>query len=206
MIKQEQKEWLQTRVEQSEKWFKIVLCSWILSVAIWGLLFREIQKVNAQSKVIKGQGLVIVDDKGKPRIELVTCDKACELILYDSMKNKRINLKVKPDGTPLIGLYRGKQQIGVAIRDEWSIIGLTDAEGNLRSLLGVDRKGLAVLNFCDGKKNKDFFVINAEHKGAVKIILFDVTGKLRIGIGVLSDGTPDFRIVDKQGKVLFKAP
>lgn len=206
-MQQGQQECLQSRVKQLERWFKIALFSWILGMTVIGLLLREMKEVNAQSKVIKGQGLIIVDDKGNPRIELVTRDKVCEIIFYDSMKSRRIILGVKPDGTPLISLCKGKQQIGITIQRDWSIIGLTDGEGNLRSLFGVDRKGLAVLNFCDDKKDKDFFVITAEPiTREVKIRFFDATGKLRIGIGVLSNGIPDLRFFDKQGRILFKAP
>jgi hypothetical protein len=171
---------LQKYVEQLESRPKITLLLFgIIMIVI--LLFTKMQQNSAFSKIIQAQEIVIKDDKSKSYIKLTI-----------------------HNGIPKIVLCKGKQRIVIGIKDEWSIIGLSDGDENLRSLLGVNYKGDATLIFCNDKEDKDRFVIYVESKGIAVVKVFDMIGKLRAEFGVLPDGKPNFSFFDQKGKTVYK--
>ncbi len=209
MLRLQQEERLQKYIELLKQWLKVIICSWMLFISIMINKQLIVMKSNiAQTKIIKAQKLVIVDNKNKPRIEFITYDKVCGINLYDSMGNKRIELRVNSKGNPSIKLNRGKQEIGIGVSSKGSVIGFTDTKGDLRILLSItninDKKTISSFIFSNEKKEQ--FVICAESNGMISIRFFDTIGKLRIGFGVLSNREPDLRFFDEKGRVIFKIP
>lgn len=192
-------------------WIKIIACSWLISIVSIIITFSRIASKTTQTGILRGRGLIIVDDRNKQRVKIVANRERCSLTCYDSNGNEKIKFFVS-DQKSIFYIRQTKMELRIGAVTSGVILALSDIQGNLRIILGIDNKGIATLNFID-PGDIDRFVVysapkevtpNKQSPGA--ILIFDTKGRLRVGIGVLPDGKPDIRLLDEKGKIVFKAP
>jgi hypothetical protein len=132
--------------------------------------------------------LGITDQKGLPRLLVeVLADGTPGVDMYDQNGKSRVVIGVQEDGRPLLVFYdqNGKSRVDSEARADGSpVLALGDQHGRPRAGLEVGPDGRA------------------------RMALFGPAAGLstRAAIGVEADGTPAIVLLDRTGKVSWKAP
>ena len=109
---------------------------------------REPKKLTID--VIEARSFVLIDDYGKPRVELSCCvgeggkEGFTMIQINDDTGRPRLVLQVDPKGTPSIALFGSMNDPGIsmAVNEELGRgISVSDAEGNRCISLGVAGPG-----------------------------------------------------------------
>jgi len=170
------------KLEQQNRRLKFVGIVVVL-FAVAGLLMGQ---ALPRSRTIEAEEIVLRDSAGTPRaVWSLKPDGAPTLAFFDPTGKARAWLGVKAGGSPylLFADQGGKPRAGLTVKDDGSPdLTLIDLAGNPRALLQVPSDGQAGL------------------------ALYDHLGRARLGVSVSRSGLPDVRLLDKDGKVVWKAP
>lgn len=177
---------LHTRLRRVERMFAILAGAWVVSAAMLVSFTQLVPMAASQPQVIRTRGIEITDAAGRLRLSLDAVNNAPAVWLYDSVRRRRLGLRLSAFDTPSIvlndqeGRPRIEMSLGLARAAE---IKLTDSRGRIRVWLSVthqDEPGV-------------WLYANLERPG--------------IGLKVLSGGQARLWVFDNRtGHLLFSAP
>lgn len=132
---------------------------------------------------------------------------ANRFFLVDSQGRRQGFLTITPNGSPVFGLYDsgGKAGIQLAVTDGAPSLSLTDKYERGRAVLAVLPDGSPGLDLLD-KKGTLRAVLGVSADGKPALVLFAEDGTRRIGLTVGPEGHALVGVLDKDGKVIWKAP
>ena len=148
-----------------------------VSVALMGQLPMKNRSVEAQRFVLR-------DAAGKARGGFIMDADRPKLVLFDNSGKARAGLSLATDGSPSLTLHDGEEQPRAGFSLESDRVYL--------SLHGKGGKGSAGL------------AVGSD--GSVILLLRDREEKERVGVTVTPSGVPAMEFLNKDGRVIWKAP
>lgn len=97
---------LQIRVRKLERLMKLSTVAWVLAAVLLTVLVLTLQQVTVRQRILRGQGIEIVDGAGHQRMRMgMTRDGASVLRFYDGTQKERLGLFVAQSGAAGLVLF-----------------------------------------------------------------------------------------------------
>jgi hypothetical protein len=141
-------------------------------------------QVTTKGRSVEAQRFVLLDAAGKARGGFIMDADRPKLVLFDKSGKARAGLSLATDGSPSLTLHDGEERPRAGFSLESDRVYL--------SLYGSGGKGSAGL------------AVGSD--GAVILLLRDREEKERVGVTVTPSGVPTMEFLDKDGRVIWKAP
>jgi hypothetical protein len=107
---------LQIRVRKLERLMKLSTVAWVLAAILLSVLVLTLKELTTYRRVLRGQGLEIVDGAGHQRLRIgMTRDGASVLRLYDGTEKERLGLFVARSGATGLVLFGAGEHQGAAL-------------------------------------------------------------------------------------------
>ncbi|HLW59530.1 MAG TPA: hypothetical protein VKV57_06330 [bacterium] len=107
---------LQIRVRKLERLMKLSTAAWVLAAILLSVLVLTLKELTTYRRVLRGQGLEIVDGAGHHRLRIgMTRDGASVLRLYDGTEKERLGLFVARSGATGLVLFGAGEHQGAAL-------------------------------------------------------------------------------------------
>lgn len=158
--------------------------------------------------------LTLRDKDGKIRAKLSLFDDGSpSLALRDKDGKTRAELSTFGDGLPLLVLYdrHGKSRASLGVREDGTSgieaegFILRDTHGRGRVLLGVMKGKWGLYLFDLEEKLRASLLVGEEDRTWVSALSLVADGETRGMFGIVN-GRPQLAILDREGKVIFRAP
>ena len=162
------------------------------------------QEAEAVQKVIRANGFVLVDEKGKERAVLAVVKSVPRLSLFDENGKPRAGLGVDKDG-PRLSLFdeNGKPRAGLSVPKDGPMLSLWDENGKTaRVVLAVTKDGPALALVDENGMPRVGLNVSEDMP---QLILFDEKVNPRAGMIVMKDG-PQLVFSDENRKPIWSAP
>jgi len=106
---------LAARVRKLERFMRLSILAWMLTVALFGLLeFTQVER--GRNRMLRGEGLEIVDRAGHQRVRIgMTQDGASVLRVFDGAAQERLGLFVARSGASGLVLFAAGQHQRAAL-------------------------------------------------------------------------------------------
>jgi hypothetical protein len=141
-------------------------------------------QMTMKNRSVEAQRFVLLDAAGKARGGFIMDADRPKLVLFDKSGKARAGLALATDGSPSLALHDGEERPRAGFSLESDRVYL--------SLYGSGGKGSAGL------------AVGSD--GAVILLLRDREEKERVGVTVTPSGVPTMEFLDKDGRVIWKAP
>ncbi|MFW6457541.1 MAG: hypothetical protein ACOC0A_04525 [Planctomycetota bacterium] len=167
------------------------------------------QELTRLRKEVKLQHIVIVDDQGRPRIELGTEPEGTSLAMFDKQGQVRTILGVHDQGGPMVSLRdkSGTERVGVRLQPDGPFISLRDEEDVMRTSVAVTNGQPGLLLFDDTETLRGWFGLGMDLQGrkGAGLGIADNAGQVRTLLGV-TDEKPWMGIINEEGKAVWNPP
>ncbi len=186
-------------------------------------------------KVVEAEQFILKDSKGRNRGGLAVTNDAPSLILKDEDGSNRIGLGVTPNGDPSLELAdkdldsgveltvrsgamglqiheeNKKPRVILGVVNDRPILHLADENGRTRAELIVLSNDTPALSFYDYDSGRDvgrkFLAwLGVSRHGSVTLALVDRKEQSEAQLSVPDGGLPRLHFIDKEGKVIWRAP
>lgn len=212
-----QTEMLVQRVDRLERENRLLKRTGVAALAAIAAVMLMGQALPSKvTKLVEAEKFLVRDTAGNPRAWLgFLPDGSPGLNLIDKDGNIRMTVGMTPQDTPSLNLYDTAQRnraVLATIRDGSPALVLFNKAGEHQVLLGSefplggaqDRPASSLLFFDKHGKIRTSLIV--ESTGVAGLRVHDENSKVRTALTATHDGSAILGFLDKDGKVIWKAP